>query len=75
MATGVKVSATVSPQIGEAIDVLLWQGLHGSTRAEVVKRLLAQAVELQIVRGHLKHEQLSEPKREVATLGLPDGGR
>lgn len=66
MSKSVKVSCSVSPQVGEAVECLLWQGLHGSTRSGVVRRLLEQAVELQIVRGHLRHDQLTEPKRAPA---------
>jgi len=72
MSSRIKLSASVSPQIGEAVECLLWQGLHGSTRSEVVRRLLEQAVELQIVRGHLRHDQLSEARRptvDVTSLG------
>lgn len=63
MAKSVKVSTIVSAPVGEAIECLLWQGLHGSTRSEVVRRLIEQAVELQIVRGHLRHDQLTEPAK------------
>lgn len=62
MSKSVRISSTVTPQVDEAINALLWQGLHGATRSQVVARLLCQAVELNIVRGHLSHEQLNEPK-------------
>jgi hypothetical protein len=65
-----KLSCAVSPQVAEAVECLLWQGLHGSTRSEVVRRLIEQAVELQIVRGHLRHDQLNEDKRASA-VGAP----
>jgi hypothetical protein len=63
----IRVYCTVTPQVAEAIQACLWQGLHGSTKSEVIERLLCQAVELQIVRGHLKHEDLNEPRRPVPT--------
>ena len=62
MTKRVRLYCSTSPQVSEAVERLLWQGLHGSTRSEVVERLICQAVELNIVRGHLKHDQLSEPK-------------
>lgn len=62
MSKRIRLYCTATPQINEAVEALLWQGLHGRTRSEVVERLLAQAVELNIIRGHLKHEQLSERK-------------
>lgn len=73
MSKSVRISSTVTPQVGEAIECLLWQGLHGSTRSEVIARLVCQAVELNIVRGHLRHDQLTEPKHQVATVGFAGG--
>ena len=64
----IRIYCTASPQVAEAVQVLLWAGLHGSTRSEVIERLICQAVELNIVRGHLKHEQLSEPTQTGAQL-------
>jgi hypothetical protein len=58
----IRIYCTATVQINEAIEALLWQGLSGSTRSEVIERLICQAVELQIIRGHLTHAQLSEPK-------------
>jgi hypothetical protein len=58
----VRLYCTTSPQVAEAVQALLWAGLHGSTRSEVVERLICRAVELNIIRGHLTHAQLNEPK-------------
>jgi hypothetical protein len=68
MTKRIRLYCTGSPQMSEAVELLLWQGLHGSTRSEVIERLICQAVELNIVRGHLKHEQLSEPTQTGAQL-------
>lgn len=40
-----RLSCTTSPQVAEALDALLWTGLWGRTRAEVVERLLCHAIQ------------------------------
>jgi hypothetical protein len=62
MSKRVRLQCTTSPQVGEAVTALQWAGLHGSTRAEVVERLVCAAIEDLIDRGFLDPEQLSESK-------------
>lgn len=49
--TTVRVAAAVTPQISEAIDKLLWSGLYGTTRADVVSRLLSEGIVRCLVDG------------------------
>ena len=44
MVKSVRLSCTSTPQVREAIDSLLWSGLWGRTRAEVVERLVCHAL-------------------------------
>lgn len=58
----VRLSCTVPLQIGEAVELLLWGGLHGNNRAEVVSRLVSNAV-VQLIRdGYIKASELQEYK-------------
>lgn len=58
----VRLSCTVPLQIGEAVELLLWGGLHGGNRAEVVSRLISNAV-VQLIRdGYIKASELQELK-------------
>ena len=64
-----RLSFTTSPQVSEAIEALLWQGLHGRTRAEVVERLVCRALDELLEVGRLKLEQLQErPRHPVDVL-------
>lgn len=57
------LSCTVTPQIAEAIERLLWGGLHGNTRAEVARRLVSDAILRVIKEGYLKMEDITEPHK------------
>jgi hypothetical protein len=58
MANRVRLSCTTSPQISEAIEQLLWSGLYGNSRAQVVERLIADAVVAKIRERVIKVEDL-----------------
>jgi len=60
--TRVRLSCTTSPQVGEAVEALLWSGLYGRTRAEVVERLLCDAVAEKIRAGVVRADDLQEPR-------------
>lgn len=40
----VRLYCTTSPEVGEAVEALLWSGLWGRNRAEVVERLVCRAI-------------------------------
>jgi hypothetical protein len=60
----VRLSCTTSAQVSEAIEALLWQGIHGRTRAEVVERLICQALCQKVRQGLIRLEDLQEPRAE-----------
>lgn len=55
-----RVAVSLTPQAFEALQVLLWQGLHGPTMAEVAERLLCEGIQQAIQRGLLKGSDLQE---------------
>lgn len=58
MAKRIRLSCTTSPQISEAIEQLLWSGLYGSSRAQVVERLICDAVGQKISTGLVRVKDL-----------------
>ena len=40
----VRLFCTTSPQVGEAVEHLLWSGLWGGSRSAVIERLLCHAI-------------------------------
>lgn len=58
----VRLSCTATAQIGEAIEVLLWGGLHGNNRSEVVQRLISDAICRLAHEGYIDIRELQEPK-------------
>jgi len=58
----VRLSCTVTAQIGEAVERLLWSGLHGNNRAEVVNRLVSDSVVRLIRDGYITVEEIQEPR-------------
>lgn len=55
------LACTVTPQVYEGVTALLWQGLHGNTRAEVVQRLIADAILEKIRVGFIRMEDIQDP--------------
>ena len=46
MSKRIRLSCATSAQVGECIEALLWSGLWGRTKAEVIERLLCKAIPL-----------------------------
>lgn len=40
----VRLSCTSTPQVSDAVDILLWSGMWGNSRSAVVERLLCHAI-------------------------------
>jgi len=64
----VRLQCTATLQISEAIEKLLWGGLHGKTRSEVVERLLCEAVLAKIDNGELKVDDIREQTAEGSRI-------
>lgn len=58
----IRLACTATAQMGEAIELLLWGGLHGRTRADVVERLLSQAICTLVHDGYIDIREIQEPK-------------
>lgn len=56
----VRLYCTATPQMGEAVEKLLWTGLFGLNRSQVVERLLSEAIGRHLADGVLKLEDLRE---------------
>jgi hypothetical protein len=59
----VRLSCTTTPQVGEAVEQLLWSGLYGNNRAEVISRLIGDGISRAIAAGLVDPKTLREVRR------------
>lgn len=59
-ASRVKITVKLSAPVSQALDALLWSGLYGETREEVVERLVCERVMTLLRKGTLRREDIWE---------------
>lgn len=59
-ASRVKITVKISPQVSQALDALLWAGLHGDSREAVVERLICDRIMTLLRKGTLRREDIWE---------------
>jgi hypothetical protein len=57
---GKRLQTIVPAPLFEAIEQLLWTGLYGATRGDVVHRLISESVVRRVSEGLIKIEELHE---------------
>jgi hypothetical protein len=52
-----RMSFSASEEVVEAIESLLWTGLNGRNRADVIERLICEAIRERVSSGSLKIDE------------------